>query len=154
MLESCQVLVTGNVHFVLLKRSQCPLLLSGARKAAVPQGGQAGEVWLAQSCRNLQERTRVCWQCSDVLSLRPAALSDVCVSCTWSVTLAQAGHQSSWSPEFPVHRLEVWAASAPSESRLQWEESGAFLWHQCSSASSSQRGRMKHEFLLFCCWML
>lgn len=55
MLESCQVQVTGDVHFVLLKRSQCPLLLSVARKAAGATG-RLGEVWLAQSCNRRNPR--------------------------------------------------------------------------------------------------
>lgn len=44
MLESCQVLVTGNVHFVLLKRNQCPLVLSVARKAAGATGLGKGDL--------------------------------------------------------------------------------------------------------------
>lgn len=78
--------------------------------------------------QNLQEKTWVCCQYSDVLFLGSAALGAVCVSCTWSVALAQAAHQSGCSPNFTVHRLELCAASPPAESRLQWEQSGAFLW--------------------------
>lgn len=73
-------------------------------------------------------------------------------------TLAQAGHQSSCSPDFTVHRQELCAASPPSESRLQWEESGAFLWQPVLPALPAvfrEAGwGMSSCFSVIYCWIL
>lgn len=157
MLESCQVLVTGNVPFVLLKRSQCPLLLSVARKAA----GATGRVgWgkcdlhraVIAGITELQKPSGENWSLLTVLwcfiSLVCSTRWCLCL-CMTCGTLAQASEQLQ--PR--VHCAQAAGLCSFTTFRIQAAGRGEWGFPLATSASSSascfQRGRMKHEFLLF-----
>lgn len=131
MLESCQVLVTGTVHFVLLKRSSAHYCCLWPGEQGCHREGRLGEVWLHRAA--IAASTELQRPPGETLSLLAelwcfiscsAALSDVCVSCGWCDT--GTGHQSSC---VALHRLQVCAASPPSDPG--WEHSGAFPGSQC-----------------------
>lgn len=159
MLESCQVLVTGNVHFVLLKRSQCALLLSVARRAAGATGRAGwGERDLHKAAiAGITELQKSSGDNSSLLMILWCFISSFCSTrWCWCVlytkrdTLAQAGQQSSCTPDFlctgwrsgQLHHLQNPGCS---DRRVGL----SFGTSASSSASCFQRGRMKHEFLLF-----